>query len=333
MALSGTQSGPNRSMEIPRQGAARVLDRLWGKGSVIGAVLLVSILGWLVLWRMVSDHAALDGGYGALGPGMAFIDDVVRSLGGNGLPEQGIWADICRAFAVGSGTQAGVWPLHQLWSALVMWAVMSLAMMLPTALPFMAAFEDIRSAAREKGMAPVPGWIFPAGYLIVWLGIAVAASLLQWGLGFLISGEKALIDAAPLIGGVMLVLAGLYQWSALKQACLSQCRSPMRFFMSNWRDGSTGAFRMGLHHGLYCVGCCWAMMALMFVGGVMNLVWMAVLTLVMLLEKIAPGGKEGDVSGKPGMSGVITHGVGIVFVTWGVLLLVTGFMQIGFFDG
>jgi len=316
--------------------APQMRDRGWGKLGVIGAIAVVSLLGWAVLWRMVSAHAALDGGYGALGPGMTIFDDALRLFGGAGLPQEGFWGDICRAFASGGGTQAVPWPVAQYGAALGMWMVMALAMMLPTALPMITAFDDIQLAAREKGLVDVPTWVFTAGYLVIWGVLAIVATVLQGGLIMAFGEEPVFATTMPFIGGVLLVLAGLYQWSALKAACLSQCRSPMRFFMTHWRDGGAGAFAMGLRHGVFCVGCCWALMALMFVGGTMNLVWMALLTIVMLLEKVLPQTvlswgalPSGDRSFAFNAAYIFVRGTGIVFVVWGMVLLVSGFTQIG----
>jgi len=281
---------------------------------VIASIVIVATLGWLVLWRMVAEHAALEGGYETLGPGMAFLGNAVRLLGGDGIPQGGLWGDICRALAAGGSAQSGVWLLEQFWVALAMWSVMALAMMLPTAMPMITAFGDIQGAARAKGVSGVPGWMFTAGYLAIWGALAVVATGLQWGVNVTMDEEPVLASTAPLVGGGLLVMAGLYQWSALKAACLSQCRSPMRFFMVHWRDGRMGAFRMGLRHGVFCAGCCWALMVLMFVGGAMNLVWMAVLTIIMLLEKVLP---RGDVFGRA---------LGVVFVVWGVALAISEFV-------
>lgn len=286
----------------------------WARTGVIGSILIVAALGWLVLWRLVSEHASLEGGYEALGPGMALLDDLVRLLGGDGLPQDGLWGDICRAFVAGGVAQAGAWPVEQFGLALAMWAVMAVAMMLPTAMPMIAAYGDIQQAARDKGLSVVPGWVFSAGYLVVWGTLAVIAAASQWGISLIMGEQPVLANSAPLVGGGLLVLAGLYQWSALKAACLSQCRSPMRFFMVHWRDGRMGGFRMGMRHGVFCVGCCWALMVLMFVGGTMNLVWMAVLTVVMLLEKVLP---RGDVFGRV---------LGGIFVVWGIALALGEFV-------
>jgi predicted metal-binding membrane protein len=132
-------------------------------------------------------------------------------------------------------------------------------------------------------------WFFAIGYLIAWAGFSAAITVAQYGL------ERVGVVAesmrmAPLAGGLLLIAAGIYQVTPLKQACLTQCRSPLGYFMTEWRSGTRGALVMGLNHGAFCVGCCWMLMALMFVAGVMNLVWAAALTIFVLLEKATPWG-------------------------------------------
>jgi predicted metal-binding membrane protein len=182
------------------------------------------------------------------------------------------------------------------WSAahfamvLGMWAVMMVGMMLPAASPMILFFAAYARRSREQGHRVAPVSIFIAGYLAVWCAFALAASSLQWGLdrAALLAPDMSTIN--PLLGGSILIAAGLYQWTPLKDACLGLCRSPIAFVMGRWRAGVGGAFRMGVEHGAYCVGCCWALMALLFVGGVMNLLWVAAITLAVLAEKLAPRG-------------------------------------------
>jgi len=291
--------------------------------SVVAAIIGSAALGWLALWGMVAEHASLEGGFTVLGPGMSLFDEVAFWFGNGGLTSDTLWGSICRAFASGGTTQVGTWSLPQLGIALAMWMIMAVAMMLPTAMPVITAFDDIQFAARNKGIAEVPRWMFTSGYLSVWGALAFVAAGLQWVGGQFMDDELILVSTAPVLGGGLLIFAGWYQWSTLKDACLSQCRSPMRFFMTHWRDGSLGAFRMGLRHGLFCVGCCWALMALMFVGGTMNLVWMAVLTVIMLLEKVLPDHNR--------MARVFSRGAGVVFIAWGVVLSASGLLEMGLF--
>lgn len=170
----------------------------------------------------------------------------------------------------------------------VMWSVMMAAMMLPSALPMIHAYARFAAAGPVEGRVAT-AW-FAAAYLIVWTGFSVAAATLQMLLvkGLLLSPMMALSDGA--LSGAVLIAAGVYQWTAAKQACLHRCRAPIGFLMTEWRDGARGALVMGLRHGGFCVGCCWALMALLFVGGVMDILWIMALTGVVLVEKVVPRG-------------------------------------------
>jgi predicted metal-binding membrane protein len=132
--------------------------------------------------------------------------------------------------------------------------------------------------------------LLTAGYLAVWGAFSLAAALAQWSLELAGLISPRTMTAGPAIAGVILLAAGLYQLSPLKQACLRRCRSPVAFLAAHWRPGAAGAFRLGLAHGAYCVGCCWFLMALLFVGGVMNPFWIGALALYVLAEKLAPRG-------------------------------------------
>jgi predicted metal-binding membrane protein len=172
-----------------------------------------------------------------------------------------------------------------------MWAVMMVGMMLPAAAPMILFFAMFARRSREQGHNIAPVSAFLLGYIAVWSGFALVATTLQWALdrAALLSPDMA--TTSPILGGMILIAAGLYQWTPLKDACLGLCRSPAEFVLKHWRAGAGGAFRMGMEHGAFCVGCCWALMALLFVGGVMNLLWIAVLTLVVLAEKLMPKGR------------------------------------------
>jgi len=167
----------------------------------------------------------------------------------------------------------------------VMWALMSAAMMAPTAFPAFAVFDDLNRAGRGGFAAIV------AGYLAVWLGFSLIAAATQFAL------VKAELlnpfgdSRSAILSGVLLLIAGLYQFSPIKEGCLSKCRLPMAFFMQHWQPGAGGAWRMGLRLGADCLGCCWALMALAFVGGVMNLAFMGLATLIMVLEKLPDIGR------------------------------------------
>jgi len=169
--------------------------------------------------------------------------------------------------------------------AIAIWALMSVAMMLPTAAPAIDIYVRLSRRIEVRRGAHVAA--FAGGYLAAWTMFAAVAAAAQVLLGARIGAIAATLPQGVLAGG-LLVLAGGYQLTPLKQACLAKCRNPLAFFISHWREGVGGAARMGLHHGMICVGCCWALMGLMFLFGTMNLAWMAGLGLLMLLEKTAP---------------------------------------------
>lgn len=188
-----------------------------------------------------------------------------------------------------------------------MWAIMMLGMMAPAATPMILLVARV---SRQRGSSvPIPrASAFAAGYFLVWTGFGLVATLAQWGLH-----EAALLSpmmhATPFVGGVLLLGAGLFQWAPLKKQCLVHCRSPLSFLISHWRGGSMGALAMGARHGVYCVGCCWMLMALLFVVGVMNLLWVAAITAFVFVERLAA---KGDVVGRL---------VGVVLVMAGIVLM------------
>jgi predicted metal-binding membrane protein len=171
-----------------------------------------------------------------------------------------------------------------------MWWVMMLGMMAPSAAPMVLMFATLNRSKRVRGQDFVPASIFLLGYLIAWGAFSVAATLAQWALDGVALLSPAVGVTNPVAGGTLVILAGLYQFTPLKQACLSKCRSPFAFLLNHWRDGRTGALRMGLEHGGYCLGCCWVLMALLFAVGAMNLLWVAGLAVFVFVEKLLPGG-------------------------------------------
>jgi len=180
--------------------------------------------------------------------------------------------------------------LPELLSLYLMWIVMMVAMMLPSVTPMTLVFLSINQRRQVSGRATVPTWLFIAGYLITWVCFALAATMTQWALRAttLFSADMAIANSA--LSAAILIGAGLYQLSSLKYKCLDLCRSPLSFLMSRWREGHLGAVRMGIEHGVYCVGCCWLLMALLFVAGVMNLMWVFLITVFVILEKLLPNG-------------------------------------------
>jgi predicted metal-binding membrane protein len=191
-----------------------------------------------------------------------------------------------------------VWGPSTVLLLFVMWAVMMVAMMLPSATPMLLAFLTVNKQRQAAARPYVPVSIFLFGYLAVWTGFSAVATLAEWGLHQAALLSPAMAATSPTLNGGLLIAAGVFQWTPLKSACLKGCRSPLTFLMSEWREGAAGAFIMGLRHGAFCVGCCWVLMALLFVAGVMNLFWVAVIALFVMAEKIlAKGELLGHVTG------------------------------------
>ena len=179
-----------------------------------------------------------------------------------------------------------------------MWWVMMVGMMLPSVAPVILTFATVNRNRAARGEPYVPSALFTAGYLLAWVGFSLAATLAQEALerANLIS-PMDMTTNSRLLGGLLFLAAGLYQFAPVKLACLRFCRSPLDFVVNHWRDGPGGAVRMGLTHGLYCLGCCWVLMLLLFVGGVMNLLWVAFLGVVVLVEKLSAGPWMGRIGG------------------------------------
>jgi predicted metal-binding membrane protein len=194
----------------------------------------------------------------------------------------------------------------------LMWAAMTLAMMLPTAGPMILTYAEIAETAARKGERIVSPLVLAAGYATVWLGFALAASVLQLGLARLALLDASMTSASSLLSGAIFLGAGLYQFTPAKHACLTQCQRPFPFFFTNWQTQAKGVFQLGLHQGLHCLGCCWALMLTMFAVGAMNVVWMAGLGITMTMEKIGSGR-------------TFSHVVGAALVLAGVAFLVSGF--------
>ena len=199
----------------------------------------------------------------------------------------------------GSMSGAAAWMMTTRWDALhlallfAMWVVMMVGMMLPSAAPTLLLYAAVvrKSHGGEATRSQV--YAFAAGYLAIWTLFSLVATLLQrLASAALLLSPMMELENRVWAGG-LLVLAGIYQFTPLKRTCLASCRSPVQFITRHWQPGSAGAFRMGLGHGLYCLGCCWALMLLLFVGGVMNLWVIAAITLFVLLEKLAPFGAQG----------------------------------------
>jgi len=204
-----------------------------------------------------------------------------------------------------------VWSQPYALLILVMWWVMMVAMMLPTAAPTVLLVTTLAWERQDNSnLVPTTTMLFALGYLLVWSGFSLGATLLQWRLdgAGLISERMAFGNA--ILASAVLIAAGVYQWTPLKDACLRHCRSPTEFLVRHWRQGLLGAVGTGVRHGFFCLGCCWMLMALLFVGGLMNLAWVGAIALFVLLEKAMPGGDW------------MSRFSGVLLVAWGVTNLI-----------
>ena len=247
------------------------------KRMAILCVVVLTALGWLYLALLT---AQMDGALGAL----------------------------CRPiFGVGERLSVGGVALIAL-----MWAAMVLAMMLPSAAPMIMTYAEIADTAARKGERIVSPFVIAGGYSVVWLGFSLLATLAQIALTRVALLDAGMASASLLFSGAIFIAAGLYQFSALKHACLTQCRQPFPFFFAHWETTARGVFRLGLKQGLYCLGCCWAMMLVTFAVGMMNIVWMAGLGIVMTAEKMGTGKR-------------FTQAVGVALILAGAAFVLNGF--------
>jgi predicted metal-binding membrane protein len=259
------------------------------------AILCIVVLagaGWAYLGLMVAQTARSGGS------AMDAFDFVPHASVTRGLLDA-----LCRP-GFGSEPSVGGFGL-----AFFMWCAMVLAMMVPTAGPMVMTYAQIAETAARKGEPVASPVVLVMGYIAVWLGFALAAAALQAMLSATALLDPALLLASGLLSGAVFLAAGTYQFSALKHACLTRCQRPFPFFFANWTARPMGLFRLGLRQGVYCVGCCWAMMLVMFAVGVMNVLWMAALGIVMAIEKTGTGIR-------------FTRAVGAALATIGLVVLV-----------
>ena len=207
--------------------------------------------------------------------------------------------------------QMAPWGAVDLVLLFAMWSVMMVGMMVPSAAPMVLLFAGVNRQRSAQQRPYVPTGIFLAGYLTAWAGFSLLATLAQWGLHSAALLSPMMVSTSPYLGAALLLAGGVFQWTPLKNVCLDHCRSPQSFISTHWREGTAGAFRMGFHHGIFCVGCCWFLMLLLFVTGVMNLLWVAAIAGFVLLEKVAP------VVLAPWVSRL----AGALLVLWGVFVL------------
>lgn len=227
--------------------------------------------------------------------------------------------DTARMQAMSSGDVVMMMAMNP-WTAVdlallfVMWSVMMVAMMLPSAAAAILTYGTIIRRIAPEQLHTTSIALFVLGYLLTWTAFSLGATLLQWGLDRYALLSPMMVASSPYLGGGLLIAAGIYQFSPVKDTCLKHCRTPLVYLAQNWRQGPSGALRMGLDHGFYCAGCCWAIMGLIFVGGVMNLLWVAALSVFVLLEKLAPLG---------GWAGRIVSGLGAIGA--GVFVIASAF--------
>ena len=247
---------------------------------ILGALVVLAALAWVaLLWQMRS----MDGGR------PMHMDDGMAMAGRDS-------ADLTQGMSA---------PLF-----LAMWVTMMVAMMFPTAAPMILTFARIAAGKQQRQQPYVPTWVFVAGYVVLWTGFGVLAYLIAVSAERLAERPLWLVAHGAQLGGVVLVLAGLYQLSPLKNVCLGKCRSPLAFILQSWRDGTGGAFRMGLAHGRYCLGCCWLLFVILFPLGIMNVAAMALITVLIFAEKSWPSGRR------------VAQLAAVALVGYGVLVLV-----------
>jgi predicted metal-binding membrane protein len=245
----------------------------------VACVVVLAVLGWIYLALLLVGMGGSLGGYTA-----------------------GMVQALCRPLPDGTWTAGGIAVIASMWGA------MTLAMMLPSAAPMIMTYAEIADTAAHKGERIVSPFVLASGYTIVWLGFACIATVVQIMVTRAALLDASMASASGLFSGAIFIAAGIYQFSALKHACLNRCRHPFPFFFTNWTTTPAGVFRLGVKQGLYCLGCCWAMMLVMFAVGVMNVIWMAGIGIVMATEKMLTGRR-------------FTHAVGTVLVIAGVVMV------------
>ncbi len=204
---------------------------------------------------------------------------------------------------------ARFWGWSEFFSLSVMWTVMMVGMMAPTVAPMALMFAKINRDRRQQQRPDVPTALFLLGYLLIWTAFSLAATAAQWIMHRTALMSPEMVSTNRWLGAALLITAGIFQWTPAKNRCLTHCRSPLDFILTEWREGRRGAIVMGLRHGLFCTGCCWLLMALLFVVGVMNLLWVAAITAFVLAEKVLPIG--------PWFCRVS----GMALIVWGLLVL------------
>ena len=234
---------------------------------VAAALIILTALTWAYVWRLAADMDMGDmdtSGFRIIPAGMGLM-----------MPATAPWNTVEFAFVF------------------AMWAVMMIGMMTPSATPMILIYARVDRQAARQGTPLAASAYFAAGYLLSWIGFALVATSAQWALERAALLTPMMAGASDMFSGAVLVAAGFYQWTPLKDACLRQCQAPWLFIQRHggFRSDASGALALGARHGAYCIGCCWALMALLFVGGVMNVLWIAAIAILVLAEKVIPAGR------------------------------------------
>ena len=234
---------------------------------VAAALVMLTALAWAYVWWLGTDMeiGGMDmSGFRMIPAGMGLM-----------MPTSAPWTAMEFAFVF------------------AMWAVMMIGMMTPSATPMILIYARVGRQAARQGKPLAASAYFAAGYLLTWTGFAVAATSAQWALERAALLTPMMAAASDMFSGAVLIAAGVYQWTPLKDACLRQCQSPLLFIQRHggFRSDLLGTLALGARHGAYCIGCCWVLMALLFVGGVMNVLWIAAIAILVLAEKVIPAGR------------------------------------------
>src|SRR5262245_19005140 len=234
---------------------------------VTAALALMTALAWAYVWWLATD----------------------MDMGGMDMSG-------CRMIPAGRGWMmptTAPWTAIEFGFVFAMWAVMMIGMMTPSATPMILIYARVGRQAARRGTSLPASAYFAAGYLVTWIGFALAATLAQWAMERCHLLTPLMEAASGIFSGAVLIAAGLYQWTSLKDICLRQCQAPWLFIQRHggFRSDIAGAHALGIRHGGYCIGCCWVLMALLFVGGVMNVLWIAAITILVLAEKLIPAGR------------------------------------------
>ena len=192
------------------------------------------------------------------------------------------------------------WLIDAIFANFIMWLIMMIAMMIPSAIPAISLYESMVNKNAEREIFLPAVWIFVVGYILIWAAFSLIITFVQALFLSLDWINMMLVSKNLFLTSTILIFTGIYQWLPIKSICLDKCRTPLNFFLGNWRKGNSGALIMGIEHGTFCLGCCWALMLLLFLAGVMNLIWVALITVFVFIEKVFP---KGNIIGK--LAGIV----------------------------